>query len=377
MAKRWSAFLEAEVASSARFLRIIAASTFLSTSILVIVPGISPILSANAQEGTPKIIPTISPTGIPSAHPEDLETEFLKLPAYDLEQVHPLSSSPLCVGDQIHFKIKNLDLTGKKIELWYSEEKTHETGWDILFEGTQITAVPLKAGKLNILPMSIQDSQGQRIARTQAFSLEVKSAILANDPKPKEPEKVEPPLSLFFPWWVIVGISLIGLGIGVVIVYVIVRFLRKKLKSVVSSPQPVLSEDELAFIQLQKLEDQNLLKQGKFKVHYFGISNILKAYLGSRFAFDAPDCTTREMLLTLSEQSLLKESELEELKRYFEVLDRVKFTDYSPQDTESYPLITQAREFIRKTRRLPPVETDLSKSSSSPIIVESEVGVPK
>lgn len=373
MAKRWYAFLEAEVASNVRFLGIIAKALFLAISIstLVFEWAVTPQVSAYAQESGK----TVSPTNTPTAHLAEIEAEFLKLPAYDLEQVNS-SPSPLSVGDQIHFKVKDIDLSGKSLEQWYSEEKTHEAGWDIQLGDTQITAVPLKSGKLTLPPLSIQDSHGTRIARTQPFVVEIKSAISANDPKPKEPEKVEPPLSLFFPWWVIALIAFIGLGIFVAAIYLLFRFGRKKLKLGVTPPQPAMSEDELALNQLQKLENQNLLKEGKFKIYYFGISDILKSYIGSRFEFDAPECTSREMISTLSEKRSLEELELEELKEYFEKLDRVKFTDYSPQDTESYPLITQAKAFIRKTRR-PPQVTDASKNSSSAMIVESEVGVPK
>jgi hypothetical protein len=99
------------------------------------------------------------------------------------------------------------------------------------------------------------------------------------------------------------------------------------------------------------LERQQLFQQLKFKAHYFGVSEILKCYVGARYGFDAPESTTGEMISVLIERKCLSDMSMGSLRSMFEKLDRVKFTDSIPEPDEATALLAQAKVFIRETRR--------------------------
>jgi hypothetical protein len=158
----------------------------------------------------------------------------------------------------------------------------------------------------------------------------------------------------------------VGFGI-----YGLVRWSRKHRRverSVLAPPRP---EDEVALESLALLEKKGLLKQGLFKAHYFGISEILKHYFGARYRFEAAESTTEELLHHLDRESGVAASVLETLKGSFEKLDRVKFTDYEPALDEGTELLEHAKKVVQSTRKSPIIVTPAApqvpqKSQRSP-----------
>ncbi len=295
-----------------------------------------------------------SPVGISSlsASTHDL--------AYDLERVlDPLEKKvPAKVGDKIKLKISGipsgLSLNGS-LDL-SSAVDLQEQGWSLELNtaGSEyfISATPLKPGQLTIPSVVLKDASGKILARTNPFNLEVSSAIQADDPRPKEPEALEPPLSLQFPWWVMITLAILGVIVIGFAIYGIYRWRKAKKPFQVKQIEIYRSEDEIALESLTALDRQEFIKQGKFKAHYFKISEILKIYIGSRYRFDAPESTTREMITILKDQeSSLEFVVIETLQTLFEKLDRVKFTDHVPDMDEAKQLIGITKEFILKTCR--------------------------
>jgi hypothetical protein len=121
--------------------------------------------------------------------------------------------------------------------------------------------------------------------------------------------------------------------------------------------EPPKPEDEVALTALAQLEKSGFLERGEYKKHYFGVSEILKTYIGERYGFDAPENTTREMMenlkLAWARELGGDEKRLNTLGELFEQLDLVKFTDHVPEKIESQTVVSVAREFVRGTRRKP------------------------
>ncbi len=290
-------------------------------------------------------------------------SEGAELPQLDLEWASR-GGTGAHVGDEIEFvvKAKPEDLPEvPTLDLSMAEKALSESGWQVVGSVgepagekakkdrvVKFLAYPLRAGQLVLPSLILKTSEGMPIALTRPFALEVQSAISPKDPKPDKSEPDEPPVSLDFPMWTVVTSSILGLLIFTAVIYGLIYLWRKKKPRSVSIAEPSLSEDAAALLALAQLEKSKCLERGEYKIFYFGISEILKEYIDKRFQFDALECTTAEML-----NSLRGKTEVENISSLFEKLDRVKFTDYIPDNHEGADLLEKGREFVRKTKRQP------------------------
>jgi hypothetical protein len=308
----------------------------------------------------PAAVPLPVPQVSSSASPKpELDQAFLLLPSFDLEVA--TTGSQIRVGDSVTLMLQgDFKILPNAIRVQIpagTEDMTTSLAIDpaVTGEDRHFTVTPVKAGRLTIPSLGIVDGSGKFIARTNPLPLDVQSAIPKDDPKPKEAEPPLPPAALGFPMWTLVVMGLVVLAIFAAGVYGIYRWSQKRRLQAEKLPkEPPKPEDEIALSSLDKLEARELLKSGKFKEHYFGISEILKHYLGSRYRFEAAESTTQELMSQLERQSYVPNDLLEMLKDMFEKLDRVKFTDYQPGVSEGVELIAHSRKIVTSTRR-PPV----------------------
>jgi hypothetical protein len=329
------------------------------------------------------------PAPQPSASAK-LDMGFLLLPAVELEPVAPATdvnaknnASPSAhteyrVGDEIILKASQLAVPQGstppfKVDIPPGTPALNDEGWEIFPQADpsefKLIAVPMKAGNLTLPSLAIQDSSGKSIARSNPFRIEVKSAIRPDDPKPQEPAELRPPAELAFPWWAVVLMAFAAAFVLGAILYSLYRWSQGRKAKPAEPIEPPKPEDEVALAGLAQLEKSGALEKGDFKKYYFGVSEILKTYIGRRYDFDAPENTTREMLENLKQvwaKDLSgNEKRLASLSELFEQLDRVKFTDYVPPLAESRGIVEVAREFVRATKRPPAIVTHSSSVASS------------
>ena len=291
--------------------------------------------------------------------------EYLNLPAYDLQWDEVTPKSEVKIGDSIPLTIPNANLP-KEIQVVPAPGmgELKDAGWGILPKEKGFLAIPLKPGAMNLPGLMIKDAQGKPIARTRSFSVNVLSSIEANDPKPKEPAPAEGPVSLGFPIWVVVLLGLLVLALLAGVGFAIYYYWKKRPKPIIPEvAKPLLPEDEEAFRALSQLEVEELIQKGQYKAYYFRISEIFKTYIGRRYRFDAPECTSREMIQTLENKNLLDDALLDEVEKNFELLDRVKFTDFIPHQVECVELLKWTRSFVTRTRK---PKGDASPAQMSP-----------
>jgi hypothetical protein len=288
------------------------------------------------------------------------KNEILKLPAFDVSLHKDLSGEgSIDVGDRLQLGVAGIQFA--QIDQAPGEGSLEDQGWLVSQpQGNSfLTVTPLKPGKLTLPSLILKDSKGKAIGRTNPFSLEVHTAILQQDPSPKEAEQILPPVGLNFPIWIVIAgvaailILIVGLGVW------IYRSKRANRNRKVKLPEITRTEDELALIQLAEVEKQGFLKKGNYKAFYFRISEVLKTYVGARYRFDAPESTTREMIIFLEDKKTMSDSLIDRLESMFDRLDRVKFTDHVPLEKDSKELLNEAIEFVKVTRR-PPVSINSS-----------------
>jgi hypothetical protein len=300
-------------------------------------------------------------TDVPSAAPSaELDQAFLLLPSFDIEKINPATS--IRVGDAIPLKLQG-DLKSLppdlKISLPAGSEDistTIDLADHVEGEDRHFSATAVKSGDVTLPSLVLSEASGKAVARTNPFGLVIQSAISKDDPKPKEAEPPLPPTGLGLPLatLIVMGLAiLLLLGAGV---YGIVRWSRnRKLRAPEKPKAPPLPEDQIAIQALERLEKSGYIRTAQFKAHYFGISEILKHYLGSRYHFDAAESTTDELLMHLERESGASRDVVEKLREIYEKLDLVKFTDHRPSLVEGNDLLAEAKKIILSTRRPPEI----------------------
>jgi hypothetical protein len=98
--------------------------------------------------------------------------------------------------------------------------------------------------------------------------------------------------------WRLVWALLIGLAVALA-AYALFRWLQRPRPVVTAPAKPPEPAHVRARAALDALAAQNLPAQGRVKEFYFRLSEIIRAYLGETYAFDALESTTPELLEAL------------------------------------------------------------------------------
>ncbi len=307
------------------------------------------------------------------------EPTSMAVALFDLERLDHLKPTERPrVGDQMQFRIHGWAPTQNlKFEWADPQLNLSETGWDRVekplppsaSDEYRIWVVPIRPGQLTFPPFILKDQQGREVARSTPVQVEILSGISAQDPEPDQPNDLEPPVGLKFPLFWVILFGGLGLALVVGVGYGIWRRSGKSRKRLAQVKQPRVPEDEVALSRLSELEQRDYWAHGDYKKHYFGVSEIIKAYVGTRYRIDALEATTREMVSALFELTQVgpplseevSDERITELKKLFSLLDRVKFTDFQPKSAEALEVLQEARRWVETTRRVPePVSSQKS-----------------
>jgi hypothetical protein len=297
----------------------------------------------------------------------EIETDFLLLPAHELnaeimksgteksdeQKKNEAEGFELQVGDKVKL---SASLEGvSSIEAPPGEKDLLEQGWYVQLLNKspklsmEILAVPMQGGNLKFPSLALKGVDGKLIGRTLPLSMSVKGALNKDDEKPEE---FLPPVSMGFPLWVVLVFGIFVIALIVVAAYLYRRWSKnRKKKPVEKIIEPPRPEDIVALEALRRVEEEALWKSGKFKPHYFSISDILKVYLGTRYGFDAVESTAGEILKELERKSVVSKGVVEEIALLFHKLDLTKFTDQLPGEAEAKSIASEASSLVEKTRR--------------------------
>ncbi len=107
---------------------------------------------------------------------------------------------------------------------------------------------------------------------------------------------------------------------------------------------------EIAFDVLKAIAGEKLVEQGRVKEFYAKLSACLRQYIENRFQLRAPEQTTEEFLEQLKTSDALKLEHKQELQKFLEHCDLVKFARYQPSDEQINESLTMAEGFVEKTK---------------------------
>jgi hypothetical protein len=157
-----------------------------------------------------------------------------------------------------------------------------------------------------------------------------------------------------------------GILLGVLVALFIVYFIRKRARR----PAPVIEKKVIvvpphitALEKLEKLKSEKLWQEGKLKQYYIALTDIIRAYIESRFKIQAMEQTTEEILYGFRNVAIDAESK-EKLRQILLLGDLVKFAKEQPLPHENEMSMDNAFDFVNGTKR---EEEALPPTSQEPI----------
>ncbi len=219
----------------------------------------------------------------------------------------------------------------------------------------ELTAYETGTLKIPAFDVVYIDSSGEeRTASSLPVEVEVKSVLPADeenlDINPlKAPFWIEPDYRRLYLLLASVVLALLLISAGV---YAWRRFVRKRAGTIALPSVPARPAEEIAREQLAALKESPLLSEGRIKEFYSRAADIVRAYLGHRYAIPALDMTSFELLDVLERRDGNNAPEAETMmimSKFLEECDMVKFAKYIPPEDHYGMLIDRAFEIVERT----------------------------
>ena len=142
---------------------------------------------------------------------------------------------------------------------------------------------------------------------------------------------------------------LIGLVI-LAIIGLIIYFSKRKKETPPPPPPPIsVLVHELALQRLQELDKQQIWQKGDIKLYHSELTRILRAYLEHRYAINALEITTDEIVQSLQQKGM-EEDMREQLTSLLRTVDLVKFAKAEPPASFHSQAKENVDTFIQETK---------------------------
>jgi hypothetical protein len=192
-------------------------------------------------------------------------------------------------------------------------------------------------------------------ARTQTIAVNITS-LIANEPEPKLKENADPVPVIqrdYLYAYIAGGIAAAGLGAALAL------FIRRRLRARAAHrpAPPPRPAHEVALERLDRL-GARLASNDDLRPFIFELSEIIREYLGARFAFDSLELTTEELVLRLRRRVPVQEMRgfvLGEVEGWLASCDLVKFAKVSPSMAEARGALETGIRMVESTRPRPAV----------------------
>ncbi|MCJ7534354.1 MAG: hypothetical protein MUO57_02335 [Anaerolineales bacterium] len=194
------------------------------------------------------------------------------------------------------------------------------------------------------LIITVSDAVGQLTETTaQPVSVDIASVLVEGDADLRDikPQAALPYID-YLPW--IAGVGALALGMGGL--YFIYRRQRSQLAlAAVDNRLP----HEVAFDELNRVEDLKLPHAGRFKEHYTLVSDCIRVYMEKTYQFPVLERTTGEIKANLKRTMVSNEI----ANQFIDLLDEsdlVKFSKFTPDVASARRVLVQGREIVEITK---------------------------
>ena len=172
--------------------------------------------------------------------------------------------------------------------------------------------------------------------RSKALALKVYSVNVPLDPE--NPED----------WYGLMACGALIIPIGILLVYLIMRFFDNKPIIRKVKVEPKLPPHQLAMQEIERIKNEKVWQKGEPKEYYTELTDTLRTYIKDRFGFNALEMTSTEIIDKLLE---MKDKEaISDLRELFQTADLVKFAKHNPLMNENDANLINAIDFINETK---------------------------
>lgn len=148
--------------------------------------------------------------------------------------------------------------------------------------------------------------------------------------------------------WILLGLLLIGLGIGI---YYLVRYIRKYKTGATEEEEqvPLRPAEEVALEKLDEIKAEKIWQDGKVKEYHTELTDVIREYISRRYEVSSTEKTSDETLREL--KPLMKEQKdlFDRLRKMLSLADLVKFAKWTTTPDENESALLTAYDFVRET----------------------------
>lgn len=160
---------------------------------------------------------------------------------------------------------------------------------------------------------------------------------------------IEKPPFVIWDYALAVGLALGSVLLLLLAYYLYIRFHKPKLLPEAEPDPDLLLPPHVAALQaLDKIKTEQIWIEGKYKLFYTQLTDVLRKYMGRRFEISAMELSSSEILAFFRNN---KEAQpvYEQLKQLLMLADFVKFAKFQPEELENQRSLNHAYGFVEKT----------------------------
>ena len=129
-------------------------------------------------------------------------------------------------------------------------------------------------------------------------------------------------------------------------------------------PAPPSPPHEAALAALEKLRAQRLWQEGKHKLYYSALTDILRTYIAGRYSVSAMEMTSDEIVEAMRGVDLPRKSAMD-LAQILREADLVKFAKAAPEADENEAAYRAACDFVEQTKPEEPAADEDADDAST------------
>ncbi len=265
--------------------------------------------------------------------------------------------------------IADADRRGTLIDLPQAGSESQETGvYFVSVEGDTFPAgyqyrIMVQAFEPgNVMFAPFRYVTGSDTAESDFISLKVLPVPLdSNQTLNPMASVVNPPRRWFdyipdWVWYALVGIALLAAIVALAMLY------KKNGGLVLHKPKPV-NPYEAAMAELSRLREKKLAETGREKEYYTSLVDILRMYLERRFAINAMEMSTTQILQSLRANTDTRDNQ-PLIKQILELADFVKFANVRPLPDDNIKTFNNVVKFVEDTKPMPEPEPEETTGKS-------------
>ena len=166
----------------------------------------------------------------------------------------------------------------------------------------------------------------------------------------------QPPIDWMF-YLTIAGYVLLSILLLALIIYLVNKYLKSRnTEAVEPETEPIdpRKAHEIAYEELDALRQKQLWQTQQFKIYYTELTEILRRYISNRYAIDAMEQTSDDIVTEFRRNKELKEKkeEIKLLSDVLQVADLVKFAKWQPLPDECERSFHQVTQFVDQTKEI-------------------------